>query len=172
MSYWTYINGTITVSPMGRTQAEKRYVLETVLDHLPIVTGSERNMDVYIVQKNGGSSISSCDEFGFTTNNLTDRSGFKTRDGWLRCQDEYILVVNGSLRNRNFERTFREFNKWLCRLSKRVMIKDVLVRVTGYDKEALFDNDNIEPYEEMFETPSWVDENSYNWCEYLMWERE
>ena len=25
MSYWTYINGTITVRPMGRTQPEKRY---------------------------------------------------------------------------------------------------------------------------------------------------
>ena len=45
MSWWTYINGTITVSPMGRTQAEKRYILETVLDHLPLVTGSERDHD-------------------------------------------------------------------------------------------------------------------------------
>ena len=169
MSYWTYINGVITVSPMGRTQAEKRYVLETVLDHLPIVTGSERNMDVYIVQKNGGSSISSCDEFGLRTNNLTDRYGYKTSDGWLRCQDEYLLVVNGSLRDSEFERTVKEFNKFLCRLSKRVMIEDILVRVKGYGKEALFKN--IEPYEEMFETPSWIDENSHNWCEYLMWER-
>jgi hypothetical protein len=40
MSWWTYINGMIKVSPMGRTQAEKTYILQTVLDHLPIVTGS------------------------------------------------------------------------------------------------------------------------------------
>ena len=39
MSWWTYIHGTIVVSPTGRTQAEKRYVLDTVLDHLPRVTG-------------------------------------------------------------------------------------------------------------------------------------
>ena len=51
MSYWTYINGTVTVSPIGRTQAEKRYVLDTVLSHLPVVTGSERDMNVYIIQK-------------------------------------------------------------------------------------------------------------------------
>ena len=51
MSYWTYVNGNIIVSPMGRTQAEKRYILETVLDHLPLVTGSEKNMNVYIIQK-------------------------------------------------------------------------------------------------------------------------
>lgn len=45
MSWWTHINDTITASPMGRTQAEKRYILETVLDHLPLVTGSERDHD-------------------------------------------------------------------------------------------------------------------------------
>lgn len=51
MSYWTYINGTITVRPMGRTQPEKRYILETVLNHLPRVTGSEGDMNTYIIQK-------------------------------------------------------------------------------------------------------------------------
>ena len=29
MSSWTYINGTITVSPIGRTQPEKKYILDT-----------------------------------------------------------------------------------------------------------------------------------------------
>ena len=170
MGFWTHINGVITVAPMGRTQAEKRYVLETVLDHLPIVTGMERDMDVYIIQKNGSSSISSCDEFGYTTNNLISRDGFKSRDGgWLKCQDEYILVVNGSLRNRDFHRTFKEFNKWLCRLSKRVIVKNIMVDIDS-DFEGFFFKNEM-PYRRMFETPSWVDENSCNWCEYLMWER-
>ena len=69
MSYWTYINGTITVRPMGRTQPEKRYILETVLNHLPRVTGSEGDMNTYIIQKNGYNSSCSCDEFGEVTNN-------------------------------------------------------------------------------------------------------
>jgi len=171
MSYWTYINGVITVTPMGRTQAEKRYILETVLDHLPVVTGSEGSMSVYIVQKNGESSIGSRDEFGYKTNNLTNAYGLKTSDGWLRCQDEYLLVINGSLRDREFERTLFEFNKWLCRLAKRIDVEDILVRISGYDKTVLFDNNNSECYKEMCENPSWVDEKSYNWCEYLMWER-
>ena len=51
MSYWTYITGVIEVCPMGRTQPEKRYILDTVLEHLPKVTGSERNMSIHIVQK-------------------------------------------------------------------------------------------------------------------------
>lgn len=51
MSSWTYVHGTIVASPPGRTQHEKRYILETVLDHLPVVTGSERDMEVYVIQK-------------------------------------------------------------------------------------------------------------------------
>lgn len=51
MSSWTYVSGLIKVSPVGRTQAEKRYTLETVLAHLPAVSGSEGYMDVYIIQK-------------------------------------------------------------------------------------------------------------------------
>ena len=73
MSWWTYLHGTVTVRPMGRTQAEKRYILDTVLEHLPLVTGSERDMNVYVIQKNGESSSCSCDEFGESTNNLVDR---------------------------------------------------------------------------------------------------
>ena len=56
MSSWTYINGVITVFPLGRTQAEKRYILDTVLDHLPKVTGSERDMNTYLIQKSGYNS--------------------------------------------------------------------------------------------------------------------
>lgn len=48
MSSWIYINDTITVHPMGGTQPERRYILETVLNHLPRVTGSEGDMNVYM----------------------------------------------------------------------------------------------------------------------------
>ena len=110
MSQWTYINGTITVSPMGRTQAEKKYILDTVLEHLPLVTGSEENMNVYTIQKNGYNSSSLCDEFDCRTNNLVDRYGNKNRKQvWLRTQDEYILVIDGSLRDRTFNQTLLEF---------------------------------------------------------------
>ena len=130
MSYWTYIQGTITVRPMGRTQPEKRYILETVLNHLPRVTGSEGDMNTYIIQKNGHNSSCSCDEFGEVTNNLTDWYGNKSHTrGALRTQDEYILVVNAALRDREFEQTYREFMKWFVRLCKRVGCEDVLVEM-------------------------------------------
>lgn len=182
MSFWTYINGTVTVSPMGRTQAEKRYVLDTVLEHLPLVTGSERDMNVYIIQKNGYSSSSSCDEFGQVTNNLVDRYGDKSRKrGSLRIQDEYILVVDGSFRDRMFEETYKEFQKWICRLAKRVNVENVLVEVKGWEQSALIRNPRIKNerswetvYGQMNEKPSWChDTNEYaepNWCEYLLYD--
>lgn len=178
MSYWTYINGTITVAPMGRTQAEKRYILETVLDHLPIVSGSERNMDVYIIQKNGYNCSSSHTEFG-------EWGGYKD---WktlsTEVQDEYILVVNAALRDREFEQTYKEFMKWLVRLCKRTGLEDILVEIKGYNKSAIIKDRNIQNkkysyksvFDSLYENPSWCNDNKDeykepNWCEYLMWNR-
>ena len=172
MSWWSYIHGTIEVSPMGRTQAEKRYILDTVLDHLPRVTGSEGDMDVYVIQKNGYNSSSSCDEFGQVTNNLVDHYGYKSRErGWLRMQDNYILVVDGSLRDREFEETFRAFQKWLIRLAKRVSIESVLVKISDYDREKLIQDKN-KYYSNLFKTPSWSGESDGEpaWYEYLLWQ--
>lgn len=42
MSMWTYVRGLIELGVPGRTQAEKDYILQTVIDHLPKVTGSEQ----------------------------------------------------------------------------------------------------------------------------------
>lgn len=181
MSFWTYAHGTVTVLPMGRTQEEKEYVLKTALNHLPIVSGSEGSMNVYIIQKNGYSSSQFHDEFGEVTNNLTNRYGHKSRrNGKLQTQNEYILVVDGALRDREFEQTYREFMKWLCRLAKRVGVEDVLVEIKGCDKSTLIRNTNIQRekysyrgvFSEMFEDPSWCSDDEFgepNWCEYLLW---
>lgn len=174
MSYWTYITGVITVSPMGRTQPEKRYILDTVLAHLPAVTGSEQNMRVHVVQKSGTNASSSCNEF---SEPLWFRKDADC-DGWMRTQDEYFLVLEGELRDRMYEETFKELNKWLNRLAKRVGIDDILVRLDGCSakdgnqKTWLFDD--AEAYGNMKEWPSWCEKESGGepaWAEYLMWDR-
>lgn len=181
MSYWTYLTGTVTVGVMGRTQAEKRYILDTVLDHLPRVTGSEGDMDIYVIQKNGHNSSCSCDEFGQRTNNLVDSYGYKSRNrGWLQTQDEYILTIDGALRDREFEQTYREFIKWLVRLGKRVQIEHLLVEVKGYGKSTIVTDRYIQNekysykkvFENLFEDPSWSNETGeVSWAEFLMWDR-
>lgn len=86
MSYWTYIGGVIDVKPMGRTQPEKRYILDTILEHLPDVTGSERNMHVDVIQKDGYNCWSSCNEFGEWTHRRNSETS-----------DTYHIIINGDL---------------------------------------------------------------------------
>lgn len=168
MSYWTYVHGTVVVRPMGRTQAEKRYILDTVLDHLPIISGSEEDVNIYTIQKNGTNSSSSHDEFWEITNNLKDRYGNRNRErGWLDVQSEYILVLDGSLRDRMFEDTYKEFQKWICRLAKRINVIDIQVKITGWRKEIFITNPK--PYDDMYEITT-EDGRIENWCEYLMWD--
>lgn len=172
MSYWTHVFGTIKVSPAGRTQAEKAYILQTVLDHLPNVTGSERDMHIHVIQSASGESLSSSDEFGMTTDNLVDRFGHRDRDrGWLRTIDDYIIVVEGNLRDRQFDQTYREFQKWLCRLAKRVSVHNVVVTVSSYNKVKIL-ADDFGAYYKMNEDPSWCNNTGEPaWWEHLMWNR-
>lgn len=144
MSYWTYINGTVEVLPFGATQHEREYVLKTTLDHLPIVSGSERDMEVDILPGRGYDEVSSCDEFGEVTNNLRDRYGRRNRkNGGLYLQSKYILIISASLRDREFDQTYREFIKWLCRLAKRILVENVLIKVEGYGKSIIVENPEI-----------------------------
>ena len=175
MSSWTYIQGTIRVEPVGETQAQKRYILETILNHLPRVTGSEGDMEIHIIQEEGHNCSKSCDEYGESTNNLMSMYGYKTNRGWLEIQSYYDLMVHAALRDRHFEETYREFMKWLCRLAKRIHIEDILVRISEYDKSVVIDDgiDVESPYYEMYEWPSWCKESEGEpaWWEHLLWER-
>ena len=76
-----------------------------------------------------------------------------------------------------FAETFREFQKWLCRLAKRVDVIEVNVTIEADDRREPYFIHEIScnnPYSEMFEEPSWVEksEGEPTWCEYLMWERD
>ena len=54
MSNWTNVSGVIDVSPVcGYTPRQKQYVLETILGHLPVVSGSESNMKAWAIKKVG-----------------------------------------------------------------------------------------------------------------------
>lgn len=151
MSSWTHVQGLIELDVPGRTQAEKNYILQTVIDHLPKVTGSEKPMNVYTIQTAGYDSWQNFDEF---YNRVED---FKT-------QSRYFLVLDGNLRDRYYEDTFKELNKFLNRLGKRLMVDSVCVRLYNYERSHIFTNKN-DCYGKMFE-------NDNPWYNYLMWEFE
>lgn len=151
MSMWTYVRGLIELGVPGRTQAEKDYILQTVIDHLPKVTGSEYGMDIHIVRAYGHNKWSTRDELG-------NRSlGFKT-------QNKYFLVLDGSLRDRRYADTFKEMNKFLNRLAKRLNVISVYVQLNTYNHSYTFTNKN-DCYGNMFES-------EHPWYKYLMWKRE
>lgn len=101
---------------------------------------------------------------------MTDFHGNRSRSrGWLRVQDEYILVVDGSLRDREFDNTFREFQKWLIRLAKRVYIESLMVKIHDYYKTTVIQNNN-NCYSNLFEAPSWSSKDGSAWYEYLLWQ--
>lgn len=149
MSMWTYVQGLIEFSVPGRTQAEKDYILQTVIDHLPKVTGSEKPMNIYAIQTAGHDSWQNFDEF---YNRVED----------FRTQSRYCLVLDGSLRDRYYKDTFKELNKFLNRLGKRLMVDSVYVRLYNYEHSHIFTNKN-DCYGKMFETDN-------PWYNYLMWE--
>ena len=180
MSWWTHICGVIKVNPPGRTQHEADYIVRTILDHLPVVTGSERDMEVFVNVNQHTNFSSSCDEFGMITNNLRDRYGKRSlKNGWLRMSNEYYLTLYGDFRDRHFDQTFREFQKWLCRLGKRIRVDSVNVTITSDDRKPyhlIVDNHwgSKNPYGDMYEWSSWCDESGGEpaWWEYLMWEND
>lgn len=151
MSSWTYVQGLIELDVPGRTQAEKNYILQTVIDHLPKVTGSEKSMNIYTIQTAGYDSWQNFDEF---YNRVED----------FRTQSQYFLVLDGNLRDRHYEDTFKELNKFLNRLGKRLMVDSVYVRLYNYEHSHIFTNKN-DCYGKMFE-------NDDPWYNYLMWEFE
>ena len=173
MSYWTHILGTVTIDPMGETQAEKRYMVETALAHLPLVTGTEDNMFTHVIQRGGINEWHSHDEFSQYSQQAQKR--FSKRG--IEVQSEYIIVVEGDLRDRKQNETVREFTNWLCRLSKRIMVEGVTVSISSSDKDTpCIITDENGMFHDMYEKPSWCRKDksqppdSYNWCEYLLFD--
>ena len=176
MSSWTYVDGIINVRVPGRTQHEMNYIINTILDHLPLVTGSEEDMYTHIIQHDGYNTSSSDDEYQCVTDHLKDWYGNNTRDGMLRTNDVYTIHIHGHFRDRLFDQTFREFMKWLCRLCKRLDTDLILVNIRGYDKQYTINIPDTwnTPYRKMYEYPSWArDNDDYTpaWWEHLMWDR-
>lgn len=82
----------------------------------------------------------------------------------FKTQSRYFLVLDGNLRDRYYEDTFKELNKFLNRLGKRLMVDSVYVRLYNYERSHIFTNKN-DCYGKMFE-------NDNPWYNYLMWEFE
>lgn len=183
MSFWTRVRGLIEVRVPGRTQPECDYVVQTVVNHLPLITGSEGPVFVHAVKRSGYSSSSNTDEYLQFSNLLTDEYGVPNKYGWLRLQDSYMLVLEGSLRDRLFAQTARETVKFLDRLSRTLEVTYYHVDVFSDDKgKYTFQRHNDVKYDWVYQNYSrpwnrrydWhmFDEKEYSgerWVNHLLW---
>lgn len=175
MSLWSYVHGAITVSPPGLTQAHKAYVLDTILAHLPQVTGSEENMQTYVTQCNGYDASDGCDEF-MTPYQFSPKATYKDR-GLMHLQSHYLITVRGQLRDRHVELTHRELLRWLVRLAKRVYVDEVTVSVYGdalghCTRPMIITNDKRK-FSALHEwSPCDEDDTPPAWADFMMWERD
>lgn len=171
MSDWTYVRGYVEVHGFGRTQHEIEYVLKTVLDHLPIVSGSEGDMNTYLIKSREYSGSSSHDEFFQRTENAVTRFGERSRrHGMYPIQDIYFIFLEGNLRDRIVPETVKELTRWLFRLAKRTIISGIDVTVSGCGGKT-FRFNNANPFYGAFEDVTWDPEHPGNWIEYLLWQR-
>ena len=171
MSDWTYILGTITVVSIGRSSAETKYILESVLDHLPTVTGSEGDMQVHYLPSCYGGIIRNRNEFGQKRKWMHSKEFYETEFSSRNTfKNQFNVIIEANLRDREFEFTKRELMKWLCRLSKRVLVEDLLVKLSDQLGRTVILSDP-EPFNEMWEQTSWNSKGrKIAWWEYLFWE--
>lgn len=147
MSIWAYINGTITLDVEGKTQVEGEYLLKNTLQYLPDVIpnpNSERQFDIFINQPIATNQSISHDEYGVCVSypkyNIENMNRFavpynyRYHDGWIDKNSRFILTIHGSFRDCTFTDCLKSFNNWLCRLSSRLWVTDMLIRVTGIDR--------------------------------------
>lgn len=130
MSSWTYVRGLIEAETFAQSDAEAIFKSQTIVDHLPRITGSEGPASIVVVPKPGWHNNSGfTDELGHFSN-----LG-KGRHGSFPVKSTVLLVLHGNLRDRWFSQTLYEVTKCLARLSSRLYVRDCLVCVSGFDQQ-------------------------------------
>ena len=153
MSLWTYVSGVIEVDTCARSDAEAMYLAQTVVNHLPRITGSERDVEYYLSRPSGYCVSSNVDEFDQPSNLYHDRFSMFT------TQDRILITIHGNLRDRMFKQTLREATKMLARLSARLWVLNCLVRVKSDMGETF-----------IFDNPEWVRyRERTDWAPSLLW---
>lgn len=120
MSLWTYVNGVVEIDCTDESQSLIETKIKNVLKDLPVVRGSERDMEVHIIQHNGKNFFT------------TDSDNIP-----IELQTRYSLVLVGDLRDSILEDTNKLFNEWLNELSKKLFIDSVLVSITDHENQIL-----------------------------------
>lgn len=128
MSMWTNIVAAIDVDTYIEDSNIKN-VVEDMLKSAPVITGSERNADVFVNVLSGHNSWTSCDckrcKYKDTIKHV-EEGGFtcEPEDGFVCPEGEYqtrvVITVIGDLRDRMKHQTHKEWNKFNNYIAKKI----------------------------------------------------
>lgn len=110
----TKIFGTLDVSLYNFPKEERRKVMESIIERLPKISGTYRDMDIELI----------------------DKGSFDKRDS-------YFIILSGELLGKNYFKALKEMEEFLEKLARKVWVVDVLVSVTDYREEKIF-NDSLD----------------------------
>lgn len=125
MSLWCFVRGIIVADTFAEYTPEALYRAQSVVDHLPRITGSEGQAQFYVTTKRGH-NISMC---GSDELHQQSNLGAGRRGGIFRAQSQVLISVCGDLRDRWLPQTLPEVTKALSRLASRLSIDTCLVLV-------------------------------------------
>lgn len=125
MSTCTHVLGTMEIDVYGCAQYECEYNLKKVLEHLPIVYGSEENMYITSFIKPGYGTVSSnTDEFDNFSNLAKNGKG-----KLFEFQTRYILVLSGDLWDTTYEQTYRSIVKCIRKIIKNFFLVSMNINI-------------------------------------------
>lgn len=155
MSSWTYVHGMAEIDVSAGTNAEAIFKAQTIVSHLPRITGSEGPARWTVVPITDWANWSS------QRDELDHRSNLGVRQRWgsydFETQTRVLLMLSGDLRDRYFGQTLYETTKCLARLASRTVVRHCLVRVSHWDQTYIFSD------------PAWIVEQGYSdWAEGLV----
>ena len=119
---WTHVTGCIYVDTMHNSKNIKKYV-EKILKDVPLITGSERNADIFI------NPLSGYNTSVFNGDNIED---FQT------CA---AITIVADLRDREMEKTQEEIVGFINFIRDKFLIIDTSLRLTDGNTNTLFLSD-------------------------------
>lgn len=122
MSQWTTVIGTIVVDTYSVSNAESIFIAQTVLDHLPKITGSEGDVQMSV------QLVSDCNR-----SRSRNELDVPHHGSMFRTQSNVIITIYGTLRDMSFESTIKDSLKFLNRLSKRLWVDFGTFKVISRD---------------------------------------
>ena len=125
MSLWCYVRGLIVADTFAEYTPAALYRAQCVVDHLPRISGSERDAQFYIATKRGHNQTM----FGWDELHQFSNLGGGRRGDRFEAQSEVLISICGDLRDRWLPQTLPEVTKALARLASRLSIDTCLVSV-------------------------------------------